>query len=541
MSTFGDYKSYKKYEPAYANWKNKRDIQESKRMAYLKQNPNEMSKEDIQRGQALVRAIDIMDEYSQKRAQDVEVATQSVVSMALEFMIFAGMGLGALVGKLKPVNNLISKHIKNKKHASFLSMIIPVAIGGALGTIASFPLQAWGAKAEVSASRRGRFEAMRNELKNPNGFAVLTDEQIAEARKNSKNIVLDEDKKINKMTAKLSEAFGIGTLKSMALDGGEYKKQRTAFELELASDNAHINDKMSPKDIEKAKKDQQLLTKLVEKIDIASQDYAENAELAAGTFVTGVMALSFLGDLAISKLMKMCKVQSAQKISVATKIAGLVASIGAAIWTSQIIKQASKVGRYKVKQELMQNPEAFVYVDDKKANEVKDFEINTTKKQSLIEFLKSAYKNNKEYEKHQKVTAKAEKRFYKAIEDLELSEEQIKDAKQLQKNAFRTFNKVDDNSQKYSESVEALGQASMFPINLICTSVGMAIGIPLLLKKSKTSLQEAEKFAKYFGITLLSSVPAVLANAYITKQQKKASRVADMLAINEMQDYRNFK
>ncbi len=541
MSTFGDYKSYKKYEPAYANWKNKRDIQESKRMAYLKQNPNEMSKEDIQRGQALVRAIDIMDEYSQKRAQDVEVATQSVVSMALEFMIFAGMGLGALVGKLKPVNNLISKHIKNKKHASFLSTIIPVAIGGALGTIASFPLQAWGAKAEVSASRRGRFEAMRNELKNPNGFAVLTDEQIAEARKNSKDIVLDEDKKTNKMTAKLSEAFGIGTLKSMALDGGEYKKQRKAFELELASDNAHINDKMSPKDIEKAKKDQQLLTKLVEKIDIASQDYAENAELAAGTFVTGVMALSFLGDLAVSKLMKMCKVQSAQKISVATKIAGLVASIGAAIWTSQITKQASRVGRYKVKQELMQNPEAFVYVDDKKANEVKDFEINTTKKQSLIEFLKSAYKNNKEYEKHQKATAKDEKRFYKAIEDLELSEEQIKDAKQLQKNAFRTFNKVDDNSQKYSESVEALGQASMFPINLICTGIGMAIGIPLLLKKSKTSLQEAEKFAKYFGITLLSSMPAVLANAYITKQQKKASRVADMLAINEMQDYRNFK
>ena len=541
MSTFGDYKSYKKYEPAYANWKNKRDIQESKRMAYLKQNPNEMSKEDIQRGQALVRAIDIMDEYSQKRAQDVEVATQSVVSMALEFMIFAGMGLGALVGKLKPVNNLISKHIKNKKHASFLSMIIPVAIGGTLGTIASFPLQAWGAKAEVSASRRGRFEAMRNELKNPNGFAVLTDEQIAEARENSKSIILEEDKKKNKMTAKLSEAFGIGTLKSMALDGGEYKKQRKAFESELANDNAHLNDEMSSKDIEKAKKDQQLLTKLVEKIDIASQDYAENAELAAGTFVTGVMALSFLGDLAISKLMKMCKVQSAQKISVATKIAGLVASIGAAIWTSQIIKQASKVGRYKVKQELMQNPEAFVYVDDKKANEVKDFEINTTKKQSLIEFLKSAYKNNKEYEKHQKATAKDEKRFYKAIEDLELSEEQIKDAKQLQKNAFRTFNKVDDNSQKYSESVEALGQASMFPINLICTSVGMAIGIPLLLKKSKTSLQEAEKFAKYFGITLLSSVPAVLANAYITKQQKKASRVADMLAINEMQDYRNFK
>ncbi len=541
MSTFGDYKSYKKYEPAYASWKNRQDIQESKRIAYLKQNPNEISKEDIQRGQALIRAIDIMDEYSQKRAQDVEVASQSVIGMALEITMLAGMGLGAAAGQLKSVKNLIAKYTKNPKQASTLSIVIPAIIGGIIGTIASFPLQAWGAKAEVSASRRGRFEAMRNELKNPNGFAVLTDEQIAEAHKKSKNIVLKEDKIKNKMTAKLSEAFGIETLKSMALDSGEYKKQKKAFELELANDNAHLNDKMTPDEIEKAKKDQQLLTKLVEKIDIASQDYAENAELAAGTLITGIMALSFLGDLAISKLMKIFKVQSAQKISVASKAAGIIASLGTAIWTSQITKQASRVGRFKVKQELMEHPETFVYVDDKKANEIKDFKINTTKKQNMIDFLKSAYKNNKEYELYQKTTAKEEKRIYKAIEELKLSETQIKDAKRLQKNAFRTFNKIDDNSQKYSESVEALGESSKLPISLISSGIGIAIGLPLLSKKTKTSMQTAENFAKYMGVILLSSLPSVLVNAYVTKQQKKASRVADMLAINEMQDYRTFK
>ena len=39
---------------------------------------------------------------------------------------------------------------------------------------------------------------------------------------------------------------------------------------------------------------------------------------------------------------------------------------------------------------------------------------------------------------------------------------------------------------------------------------------------------------------LLSVLPSLGINAYITKEQKKASRVADMLAIDEMADYRHF-
>ena len=58
MSTFGDYKSYKKYEPAYASWKNRQDIQESKRIAYIKQNPNEISKEDIPIESQIILIID---------------------------------------------------------------------------------------------------------------------------------------------------------------------------------------------------------------------------------------------------------------------------------------------------------------------------------------------------------------------------------------------------------------------------------------------------------------------------------------------------
>ena len=57
-----------------------------------------LNQEDIQRSKTLLRAIDVMDENSQKRAEDMEVATETVVSTGLEIASTAGMLLiGALV------------------------------------------------------------------------------------------------------------------------------------------------------------------------------------------------------------------------------------------------------------------------------------------------------------------------------------------------------------------------------------------------------------------------------------------------------------
>ena len=46
---------------------------------------------------------------------------------------------------------------------------------------------------------------------------------------------------------------------------------------------------------------------------------------------------------------------------------------------------------------------------------------------------------------------------------------------------------------------------------------------------------------KKAGISsFIAFVPIILANAFITKEQKNASRVADMLALKELEDVRNF-
>lgn len=160
----------------------------------------------------------------------------------------------------------------------------------------------------------------------------------------------------------------------------------------------------------------------------------------------------------------------------------------------------------------------------------------------MISFLLSAWKNNKEFEKWKKTEGEKEKNLSKALEKLELSEEQIKDGKRLQQNTFKTFNKIDENSQKYSESIEALGLALQYPIALIFSILGVALGSKYLVKsmKAKQPEEQINEFMKYFSVIILSTLPSIGINAYITKEQKKASRVADMLAINELSDYRNF-
>ncbi len=538
MSMFGDYGAYKKYEPAYNEWKERRDTQEAKRLEYLKQNPDAINPEDIKRGKTLLRAIDIMDEYSQRNAENMEVATESVGQGALSFAMMGGALAGFGVSRIKSVNKfLMSVLTKMKpKTAQIVATTIPSLAGVLISTAAAFPVFALSAKAEIAASKKGRFEAMKNELSDPKAFAVLTEEQMAEVKNRADKIPVEEVKQKEK------KGFieGMKLMKGTIWESKAYKAQRKEFEDKINAQSEYFDKDFTQEEIEDAKKDQQLLTKLVEKIDIASQDYAENAELGVSALITSVFAFSTLMDIGLTKLMNAMKVKSASTISAALKVFTVAATLGASIASASITKEASKIGRFKVKDYLSKHPESLVYVPDEATGEISDVEIEGYHKPGFFHFMRHVWGDNRRYQKYKKNEANDEKRFYKALESIEITPEQEKDAKRLQKNTFMTFNKVDHNSQKYSESVEALGQSISYPITSIATLIGAVLGTPYLFKGAKGGIEQVKNFSKYFSIILLSTLPAMAANAYLTKKQKRASRVADMLSIQELNDYRHF-
>lgn|SRR5574344_705565 len=76
-----NYNEYKKYQKQYSSWESDFEKKELKRLKYLEQNP--LSKEELkkaeQKGKILLNAVDIMDEYSQLKAEDTEILTNSIL------------------------------------------------------------------------------------------------------------------------------------------------------------------------------------------------------------------------------------------------------------------------------------------------------------------------------------------------------------------------------------------------------------------------------------------------------------------------------
>lgn len=546
MGIFSDYKAYKKYEPQYAQWKQDKDLAEAKKLEYLKSNPvdEKTKQEEVQRGKALLHAIDVMDEYSQSRAENMEIATQQVMSVANTAASYGGMGLGFLTLLIPPVRKGLESLGKRFPAIGRYKFLIPPAIGflASLGVIAG--MQGWAASKEVGASRKGRFEAMKNELSDAKNFAILTDEQEKKQEEIASKMPTTKDMKKGIM-AKNSSLLNIvnlgGIYKEMIGADEKYHKEREEFDKKLR-EGENSNAQLPEAEVLKAKKDQQLLNNIIEKIDMASQDYAENVELGTQTILSVGLAGGGLVGWISSKLAKIFKMKDGLPKKALPFVTGIGVAVGTAIWATSLQKHAARVGRFLAKKDIEKDVNNFIYVDEEKTKDIKNVKVQKKEKPNFFKFMLQMIKDNREYKQYIKTEGIKNIKRAKALKDIEISEEQLKEAKRLQRNTFKAFNKLDEKSQQYAESVEAVGEVINVPLTAGGAIAGSAIG-GFLAKAFKGATKQISDKRIAIGVALgaiIGVIPSILNNIYFTKQQKQASRVAHMLALDEMKDYKKF-
>ena len=543
MKVFDSYSEYLREEKSYDDWKAARNKTEARRAAYIANVgvSDLQKKSDLRRAEAVLNSIDVMDEYSQARAEDMEVVTDQLKVYIMELGGYIGFGLGGLMlTTSKTIKNAYQQVFKHKNFKLAPKLILPAVIT-AVPILGSIVLSSvWGAGVETKASRFGRAEAINEKLNSPNQFAELTDEQEQKVKEIADGIYLPpkEAKKKNKSTK------GFGIFKSFkTIIAPKESEKRTIEEInrKIESDKENFDKVvLNETEIREAKRDQQLIQNVVEKIDIASQEYAEDVELATSTVTGTALAGGLLTGYLTSKILtKFHKAAShAKLIAVAV---GAAIPIIVSIYSAKIQKQASRVGRFKVKQDFRNNPEKLVYVDDEAAiNQNEKEYLENNKKPNFFKFLSEVIRDNREYNKYMENEYVEATKKSMAREQIELTPEQKTRAEQLQMNTFKTFNKLDDKSQAFSESTEAVGEMTSGVLTDTIMLGGMVVSALCATKNKLKSVSNAKTTIIAYAPLALSVIASILINIRITKKQKRASKVANMLAINEMNDYRNF-
>lgn len=136
----------------------------------------------------------------------------------------------------------------------------------------------------------------------------------------------------------------------------------------------------------------------------------------------------------------------------------LLAAFPSALIALKLQKHSARAGRFTAKRELEKDPTNFIGYSQEELNEVKEVKEEKSPASKIKEyalFIPNVLRDFYKYEKYQKNELKQKQALNAELKKLDVSDEQLRDAKNLQAKVFNTFEKVDDKSQSYSEATEA--------------------------------------------------------------------------------------
>lgn len=533
MADFNIYNKYNSKKREYNEWRYEKDFQAEKRQEYLRRNPNTIKDYDLQRAKILLNAVDIMDKSISKKSNKSSVAIESITNLGLGYSAVGGATIGFLLTKLKFVNKAINKFVEKVPKSKNIVPITITSTCGVLGILLAYPFYTSLCNIESKINRKRKFETIENELQNPKIFVVLDENQKIIFKKN-----LDEMEKKEKSSNFAQKE--IKNIKQIINETTHYSKEQAKFREKYKEDETLYEKPLTEEEIKNAKKDKALLLNLIKELNLKSQSYNEKMQRITDNIITASFALGSFFALGYERIAKKMQLKTSS-LPTSLGVFLLISSTFFATWAQ---KRASHVGNFLAKKDLMQNPEQLIYISKTKTNTIEDNEIELSKKQKTnsLKFIKEFFKYNKEYKEWKKKSSFTGKDISKALENIDISPEQLSDGKRLQKNLFKTFYKIDKNTQNYSSEIDVISESIKYPTTLILGTIGSVLGMKYLAKlRSTNSPQEIlTQSMKYIAIISLFTIPSMFINSFFAKMQKYGARISDMKTMKELEDYRFF-
>jgi hypothetical protein len=256
---------------------------------------------------------------------------------------------------------------------------------------------------------------------------------------------------------------GLNQLKTLATDKQSHERDDLLNE---------VNDRLqkpaqafSPQSEKDLKEDAALVSNITRTINDRSESYTENVENAFQTLSLGFETLlAFPLSAGIAYLFsktKMAKEGGAMVTLAAGAASLLFLQIPLSFIGTALERDGAKVARWKARQDIKNNPNNMLAVPDEDKASVQGIKDENFKPKGIWDSFKQAFtlpfefmKDHKAYQAWEKTEGIEEKKRRKALDQIQLSPEQLAEAKRLQARTHEGFGLTDEYSQD-SEMMEA--------------------------------------------------------------------------------------
>lgn len=523
---FSYYTKYKNHIDEYKQWS---DRQTGTPVTTLSQS-NELK----QKAQAIAEPILVLDSYTHEKTEDSETFYQTYNT---ELMSVAS-ALCLLPNTITKAIPFLNKHAdKNfaKKSAEILTKYKNAGINIAgkritlpqittvFSSIGAGLLFAKGIKksteGQLGITRKASFDGTQNITNNHKMFAILTPKQEKELEAITNHNMEHQTGFVDKLKDKLDVTSSFRAVKEYNLAKKDYLQKKADY---FSKENTIPNKKLSIAKTKQAEEDKQLFQNLLKNMEHDVLEPLQKVETMANIGYSALFAGGFLEYLITDKLVDVLHVQN-KPLRAAIKI-------GVPIITylllnkniSDFENKAILATKYKHLKQFVDNPEQY---QNQRSN----------KKENIIDFIKTVAKDMKDYDAFAEKELPKIKEKLEAKKQIKLSPEQEKQAKLLQKQTNLVVNIQREKMFEQTVGIESLSETVTNPIDIIGSAIGGVVG-NLIGKKCN---------AKYTGLataigTIVGFLPIAIMEAKFTAEQKKAERIATMLAMKDLEDTKKF-